>query len=81
MLTEIEIYRNHYATSVDMQKVYNALRDANLDFDPQERRGNIYGGTPAEDVEYVFVSCVTDAVRVINALGYTTDEDEDGAEE
>lgn len=78
MLTEIEIYRSHYTIPVDMQKVYNALREAQIDFDPEERRGNIYGGAPVEDPEYVFVNGrVTDAVRVINALGYTTDEDDE----
>ena len=81
MLYEIEIHRNDYTTPVDMQKVYAALQEAHLDFDAGERRQSL-AGVAEENPEYVYVDgCVSDAVRVINELGYTTDEDEGDEDE
>lgn len=85
-LYEIEIHRNDYAQPVDMQAVYNALKANNIDFDPNERRNNLYGIDPDEideQPEYVYVDngSIGEAVRLINELGYTTDEDEDDDDE
>jgi hypothetical protein len=78
MLYEIEIHRKDYREPVDMKAVYAALKEAGVDFDPDERRNNISGGEPEEHPEYIYVTgSVGEAVRVINSLGYTTDEDED----
>ena len=82
-LNEIAIQRKDYREPVDMQAIYAALKENGIDFDPDERRTNISGDEPEENPEYVYVDngSLGEAVRVINALGYTTDEDEDEDEE
>lgn len=76
ILYEIAIERKTWNEEVDMQAVYTALQNAGIDVDKDERRG---GNPPSEDdqVEYVFVDAgyVSKAVKVINSLGYETDED------
>lgn len=79
-LYEIDIHRSNYGVPVDMNSVYSALELAGIEVDKEERRGSIYNIDSSDDQpEYVYVDAgdVIQAVGVINALGYTTDEDED----
>ncbi len=78
-LYEIDIHRSNYDEPVNMQAVYSALEAAGIEIDKDERRNTIYGGTSDEQPEYVYIADgkVDQAVKIINGLGYTTDEDED----
>jgi hypothetical protein len=69
---QIEIYRQQYATPVNMDAVCDAVADLMTEDQATQ------DGTVARDHEKVYVQfgAVGEAVARINALGYSTDEDE-----
>jgi hypothetical protein len=77
---EIDIRRKEWGEPVDMQVIYSALEQAGIEIDKDERRSSIYAlSKNDEQPEYVYIADgrVGEAVKIINGLGYETDEDED----
>jgi hypothetical protein len=75
MSYQIQINRQQYNQSVDMSAIRTAC--AAYLADDQNPHGNDYEG---EEI-WVEFGTVGDAVVAINALGYTTDEDESDNDE
>lgn len=76
-LYQININRSDYAVPVDMPSVYAALEAGHIEIDKEERAPSL-SGVNDEQPEYVYIADgrLSDAVRVIQSLGYTTDEDD-----
>jgi hypothetical protein len=71
-MTGIEIYRNDYATPVDMNAIHAALDKATIEYDLEEEQDR-----DRDNMVFIVDTGETmDAVRIINSLGYRTDEDE-----
>lgn len=74
---QIEIHRQNYSTPVDMNAICTAIADLMTEDQVMQ------DGSLAREHEKVYVRFgeVVEAVRRINALGYTTDEDESETED